>query len=230
MLRNLPKYVSLLCEYMHACMCTRADRSEDSLAVVSSHPCGSRRSVCPAWQPVSLHTEPSRQHQDLTLASGVGKGSDGSPRPALGKCQGTREGPREVLEPSPVKYELASSLDFWVGGDVGVTGCFVNKENSLGGSVLRCHLHQQALPSWFPTFSLCAPTLSQASDWQALARLLWGQWPLQLWKARSLLQRPLSHLFLAFVFVVLRCTESTLSPSGRQNQTNPARALCGKCP
>lgn len=104
-----------------------------------------------------LHTELSLQYQTLTLASEVGKGSGGSPRP------GRREEPRVVLEPSLVKYELASSLDFWVSGGVGVTGCFVNKEKSLGRSVLRHHLHQQALlPSWFPTFSLCASTLSQA--------------------------------------------------------------------
>lgn len=39
--------------------------------------------------------------------------------------------------------------------------------------------------------------------------------PLSFGKLAPPLQRPLSHLFLAFVFVGLRCPESTLSPSGR---------------
>lgn len=78
------------------------------MAVVSFQPRGTQRSVCRAWQPVPLPIELSSQHQNLFLASEVGKGSDGSPRPALGKWQGGHEEPHMFLEPSLVKCELAS--------------------------------------------------------------------------------------------------------------------------
>ena len=93
------------------CVCTHANlaqRSEENLAVVSFQPRGTQRSVCRAWQPVPLPIELSSQHQNLFLASEVGKGSDGSPRPALGKWQGGHEEPHMILEPSLVKCELAS--------------------------------------------------------------------------------------------------------------------------